>query len=322
MLRFLVKRDTQTGRARRSSVKTWLIACVSLAALAAGVMLSGSGGANPPTPTGPPQFPAQFAPYASVLQANRGGNAPTSVTDLTDRGSGPAIQVTDAEGGYRAIFRPGDASAMRPGSLIQQDLTSDRATVWTVDPTNNQIIGSPQETRYTSKTITLGPGQPGSSSTPPSTPDPNAPGASSLGQSTHSAELAAYYAGVGTDVCSLFATDPYVQLYVYWWISGDTYLGCSYPTSIIMGTNIDQVGWDLHWHPVGQPTDDGGTGTTLDGSTIQSCLNFPVGGSWPFRTRGNALLEWEGEYGGIENTSYSINEVCQDSAIWTGTLAS
>jgi hypothetical protein len=116
-----------------------------------------------------------FARYASVLQANRGGAAPHTVTDLAGRSANPAIEVTDAAGSYRAWFSaraivpPGQPQP--PSNLVQLDLSSNKAFVWVIDPTNGNIVpqpgGDPIETTYTNVSHAVGPGAPGSSTTPP-----------------------------------------------------------------------------------------------------------------------------------------------------------
>jgi hypothetical protein len=91
-----------------------------------------------------------------------------------------------------------------------------------------------------------------------------------------------------------------------------------------MGTSIDQVGWDLHWHPVGQPESTGGSTTQLKDAAVQECLGFAFGAPYSqlFRTRGWGLIEHNGAFSANTNYSGNVWEVCQDEALFTGTLSS
>jgi hypothetical protein len=115
--------------------------------------------------TSRPQLPAAFAPFAHVLQANRGGAVPKAVTQLAGRSSTPdTVEVTDSAGAYRAFLQPMGAKVGdgHGATLNQIDLGSDRAMIWTVSLATNKIVGGPYETTYTSKSFAVGSRAPGS----------------------------------------------------------------------------------------------------------------------------------------------------------------
>lgn len=298
-------------------IKAWLLAALALAAVGGGLALSSAGA----TPSPPPQFPGVFAGFAHALQANRGGAEPLSVEQPASA-SAQAITVTDAEGSYKAFFTA--RTYPQPSSLTQVDNGSDQAWIWLVDSRTNEIVSGPTLTHYTSKTITIGRGQPGSSTTPPPV-DPNQPSAS-LGR-THSAQLMAVYLGI--DTCVLITAAPVQSAFLdQWWIIGGTTWICDEVTSIFTGAAIDQVGWDLAWHSVGDPDDLGnGAVTLLNNAALQPCLDQGTvaeggGGVYPFRTRADGIAEYDGDYALDGQVSPVADLLCQDSSIWTGKLAS
>ena len=65
-----------------------------------------------------------------------------------------AIEVTDGMGRYRATLQLG--TFPKPTILIQQDLNKKTATIWTIDPRNNQVGGPPHNTTYTTTTVRSG----------------------------------------------------------------------------------------------------------------------------------------------------------------------
>ena len=68
-------------------------------------------------------------------------------------------------GRYRATLQV--ATVPKRTMLIQQDLNNKTATIWTIDPRNNQVGGPPINTTDTTTTISVGLGGPGSSTMPP-----------------------------------------------------------------------------------------------------------------------------------------------------------
>ncbi len=99
------------------------------------------------------------------------------MTDLAGRTSASAaIEVTDGAGRYRAHLQV--ASIVPPGQpqpptmLSQQDLNSNRITIWPVNPVTGEIAGPPKDTIYESSPQKIGPGQPGTMTTPPPMPGP------------------------------------------------------------------------------------------------------------------------------------------------------
>jgi hypothetical protein len=126
----------------------------------------------------PPQLPSPFDAFASVLQANRGGAEPISVTipgsaaaataGVSGQTAPSSIVVTDGAGSYMAMLDtvpvplPGGPKPLT--QLSQTDLSTNpsKVTIWQIDPDTNQVMGAPVESTSTRSSFRIGPGQPGS----------------------------------------------------------------------------------------------------------------------------------------------------------------
>jgi hypothetical protein len=114
-----------------------------------------------------PQFPSELAPFAQVLQTNRGGAVPTAIESVSS--NVPSVRVTDAAGQYTASLVRLDLPAnFPPGAMLSQKVLNANGeiteTTWTIDLRTNEVPWGPQTRTHTPtrKTIILGPGVSGS----------------------------------------------------------------------------------------------------------------------------------------------------------------
>jgi len=293
-------------------LRTWALLGAAVLTVTAGAPLLAleTGGA-----TGPPSWPASLAPYAGVLTSHR-GVPPQSVEDRTAFSGRPTARVTDAKGTWRAYLQALGGSG--GASLYQLQDNADGTTtrtLWTVDEATGKVAWGPHTDSY--------PTPPPTVITIPKAPAPNGAGPASLHRhGSHQAVLASYDIGVGDDVCQLTAGAPALVLYVYWWVQGAAEVDCTWPTYILLGANLDQVGWDLRWHPLGSPNDNSARQVFfLAEDKTNQCLNFETQGNWPFRTAGLTYVEWNGMWAGGGTYGPNISQPCQNGAQFSGTVA-
>jgi hypothetical protein len=254
-----------------------------------------------------PNWPSALAPFAQLLQTNRGTATPIRITDMAGRSNAEAAAVVyDIDGFYQASLTSITRGGRTMLRLIQTEWgdqwTSEHHTTrWLIDPQTNGVISKRSMTDAQAPAF-MGFGQGGS---PPATP----------------AEFFGRIVGVQAagsvplDWCLVNTSHPTVEYHSQWDLEGWT--GCHLRRADELGRRyVDRAGGlGLQVAQIEQMNVQGGE-LDLSVDSVEPCLNHKTKNT--FRTRSNVIGETPaGLIGTNLNFSLDHDQWCQDGSLFS-----